>query len=162
MKFRRSVFCPFLRRKSARKDGDLLRSSYVAGGGYPAGHPRPRDRRLRPEADPDHLVIRTESSETNSIRHVQFLPGYYRNLCPAGHDYPRLAGRDYSGPGVTTISTRRVTTISTGGSRRPMRNRRQPFFSAGSAAGPCAFDHTCRTPHEAAIAINLGGRVMGR
>jgi len=112
------VFCPFLWRKYAQKDGNLLRSPYVAGDGHSAGHPRPRDRRPRPAADAGHLAKRTESSGTNSIRYVQFLPRYYRNLCPAGRDYPRAggsglpgpAGHDYPARRVTTTPIRRVTT----------------------------------------------------
>jgi hypothetical protein len=44
---------------------------------------------------PDHLTIITESGEINSIRHVCFLTGYFRNLRPLGHDYPCPTGYGY-------------------------------------------------------------------
>jgi hypothetical protein len=37
-----------------------------------------------------------------------------------------------------------------------------PFCLGRIGVGPYAFDHTCHAPHAAAIAINTGGRAIGR
>lgn len=55
--------------------------------------------------------LRGRYVKSNSIRYVQFLLGYYRNLDPAGHDQPRPAGHDYVYPAGHHYPCPAVTTF---------------------------------------------------